>query len=214
MTAHWKVSMNKTNFSKIAIGAIIVIALIYGYRNKTENEKIQLIKEDTLDQVDKTDLETAIADEEEPIVETIYVHISGQVNKPGLYELDTKSRLNDLVKKAGGLTDSADLMTINLSLILNDQDRIHIYEIGEQINNLNESVINLNSHSNASDGKVKINTASLEELMSLPGIGEKRAQDIIELRSKEKINSLEDLGQVKGLGPKSLENLESLVNFD
>ncbi len=132
----------------------------------------------------------------------IKVEIKGSVNKPGVYELNSNSRVEDLIKKSGGLTRDSDISIINLSKKLEDEMVVIIYnkdEIREMIRG-NTSIKYIerecvcpilendgcfsnyltNKDEIVNDtGKVSLNTATIEELLTLPNIGESKAKDII-----------------------------------
>lgn len=140
------------------------------------------------------------------------VHISGEINKPGVYEINDNYRLEDLVNDAGGLTENADLNKINLALKLEDQMRIIIPNINDKDNNENNTTTQLISPINVNDNKkVDINTADKSELMTLPNIGEKRADAIIEYRQKNKFNKIEDIKNVSGIGDKYFEAMKDMI---
>ncbi|WP_236785425.1 helix-hairpin-helix domain-containing protein [Anaerococcus ihuae] len=140
------------------------------------------------------------------------VHISGQINKPGVYEINDDYRLEDLVNDAGGLTENADLNKINLALKLEDQMRIIIPNINDKDNIENNMTTQLISPINENDNKkVNINTADQSELMTLPNIGEKRANSIIEYRQKNKFNKIEDIKNVSGIGDKYFEAMKDMI---
>ena len=140
------------------------------------------------------------------------VHISGEINKPGVYEINDDYRLEDLVNDAGGLTENADLNKINLALKLEDQMRIIIPNINDKDNIENNMTTQLISPINENDNKkVNINTADQSELMTLPNIGEKRANSIIEYRQKNKFNKIEDIKNVSGIGDKYFEAMKDMI---
>lgn len=140
------------------------------------------------------------------------VHISGEINKPGVYEINDNYRLEDLVNDAGGLTENADLNKINLALKLEDQMRIIIPNKNDKDNNENNTTTQLISPINVNDNKkVDINTADKSELMTLPNIGEKRADAIIEYRQKNKFNKIEDIKNVSGIGDKYFEAMKDMI---
>ena len=140
------------------------------------------------------------------------VHISGEINKPGVYEINDDYRLEDLVNDAGGLTENADLNKINLALKLEDQMRIIIPNINDKDNIENNMTTQLISPINENDNKkVNINTADQSELMTLPNIGEKRANAIIEYRQKNKFNKIEDIKNVSGIGDKYFEAMKDMI---
>ena len=167
----------------------------------------------------------------------IQVYITGAVKNSDVYKIKAGSRLNDLVKAAGGLTMTADREAINLAEILNtDGVHTHIPSKSEtQKNNMrtNNSIIfihpdknkNSNSHSNSNlkaqakaksakniYEKVNINTAGLEELTKLKGIGPALAQRILDYRNQHgSFKSVNDLKRVRGIGNAKLKALSGQV---
>lgn len=191
---------------------MVVVFLVLGIYNnfvieesndKLEKQELVKVNEEVSEGIARED--NAI-DKKESLV---YVHVTGAIKNPGLYKLKEGSRLDDLVKAAGGLKKDADISKINLSMILEDEMRLHLLSIGE-------ADIKETSEDNQlpkDSGKININKASLSELMTLPGIGEKRAQDIIEFREKTRIKKAEDLKEVSGFGEKSIEKLRDLISY-
>ncbi len=152
--------------------------------------------------------------------ELISVDIKGEINIPGIYSLKESSRIIDVIDKAGGLTENADTTVINLSKKIKDEMVIIIYS-KEQVNNFKETkqleeqlqskCISPDEESLQNDacieetynnnGKININTASKQELMTLPGIGESKAKDIISYREKNGLfKTIEDIKKVSGIG--------------
>lgn len=127
----------------------------------------------------------------------IAVYISGEVNNPGVYYLETNSRLYELLDLCGGITEKANINNINLAKKLADSDMIVITEkIDDNFENIEEIQDN---------EKININTASKEKLMTLKGIGEQTASKIIEYRERIKFNDIEDLMNVSGIGRSKYE---------
>ncbi|MCT7787646.1 MAG: helix-hairpin-helix domain-containing protein, partial [Lactobacillus iners] len=108
--------------------------------------------------------------------------ISGAINKSGVYTLKSGSRLNDLIKKAGGLRSDAQLRAINRARILKDQDQIYIPDKTEKVADTAAETNNVKSDDK--QDKININTATVQELQKLSGIGQKRAEQIIECRER------------------------------
>ncbi len=144
------------------------------------------------------------------------VYISGEILNSGVYDIKDGDRLDDLVKRAGGFTEKADINSINLALRLEDQMKIYIPNIDENQNintdNINLAVSEVTSNVSSSQGqKVNLNLASKEELMSLPNIGEKRAQAILDYRQENKFTKIEDIKNVSGIGDKYFEAMKDLI---
>lgn len=118
---------------------------------------------------------------------TIYVHICGAVNEPGVYALDVGSRIYDAVNQAGGFDEEADAEAVNLVEELIDGQQIRIPFIGETVSVAENSLIN-------------INQADVATLCQIPGIGESRAQAIVDYRQEHGgFQSVEELMQVPGI---------------
>lgn len=135
--------------------------------------------------------------------EQIFVHICGAVNSPGMYELSQEARLDDAIKLAGGLAYNADVDNINLAEKLSDEQKIKIPEIGD---------INVNSMQDKTDTKININTADELALQTLPGIGEKKAQLIIDYRENQLFKQKEDIMNIEGIGKKTYEKIKDLIS--
>lgn len=151
----------------------------------------------------------------------IYVDLKGAVKHPGVYALDQGSRVFDLLEMAGGLTEEAAERALNQAQLLVDQQSLYVPTMAEweaesqgPQANLVGSQGPLVSSPSPNSGKVNVNQADLAQLETLPGIGAKKAQAIIDYRTANgSFHSLEDLGKVKGIGPKMLEKLKDLVIF-
>ena len=137
----------------------------------------------------------------------IAVYITGEVNSPGVYYVDSEYRLNDLVNLCGGLTENADVTDINLAEKLNDSDKI---DIPKKTKNVYESTDN-DEISDENNGLININKASKEELKSLNGIGETLANNIIEYRKNTKFEIVEDILNVNGIGNSKYEAIKEYI---
>ena len=193
----------------------ISIFLIIKYRPKPKKES----KKETIEKNIVEEKEENVKAEKE---EEYKVDIKGAVITPGLYSLPKSSRVIDVINKAGGLKDNANTTPINLSLKIKDEMVIIIYTNEEvenfaktkekearmikecnEFNNLrNDACINTKSNKETKvEGKININTATKEELNTLPGIGSSKAKSIIEYR--EKVNGfkeIDELKKVEGIG--------------
>ena len=158
----------------------------------------------------------------EVIEDKLKVDIKGQVINPGIYSLKADSRVIDVIAAAGGLTGETDTSVINLSKKIKDEMVIIIYsreevsdfhktkeiekQVEEQCQQKNEEAL-INDACIKSEievtklGKISINTATKEELMTLTGIGETKAKDIISYREKNgPFKTIEDIKKVSGIG--------------
>lgn len=129
--------------------------------------------------------------------------VYGAIKTPGIYNFEKQIRVADAIEIAGGPEDNADLPYANITKWVDDGDTIIIPTKG-----LAEPTLTLVT----GIGRIDINTANKNELMSLPGIGEKRAGDIIELREKiGGFKSKEDLLQISGITERLLESIYDLL---
>ena len=136
--------------------------------------------------------------------EKIYVHIAGEVKEPGVYKTNSNDRLYNLVEKAGGITKQADLNQINLVDSLEDGARVIIPSV-KQANEETQSSTNNNSDS----GKINLNQASKEELITISGIGEVTAERIISYRQENNgFAAKDELKQVSGIGEQTYQKIE------
>lgn len=151
----------------------------------------------------------------------IYVDISGAVKQPGVYQLPEGSRLFDLLKQAGGLTEDAAIQTVNQAMIIQDQQKIIILT-QNQAQSIDTENINNNGYleeksdekSSKEAGKININQADLTQLQQLSGIGEKKAQAIIDYRNENgSFKTIEDLAKVTGIGEKTVEKLRDSITI-
>lgn len=139
----------------------------------------------------------------------ITIHIDGQVNKPGLYNLPADSRINDAVKMADGLTEIANSQLVNLASLLQDGQKIYIPAIDESIPE--DSSIN---RSSAVLKLININSADLDGLVSLPGIGTTKAQAIIDYRNEHgPFIDKKDIILVPGIGETILDSIFDLITL-
>lgn len=145
----------------------------------------------------------------------IVVEIKGEVKNPNVYTMEYESRIYDLVEKAGGFTEKADKMSINCSMKLKDEDCIVVYGKGETPNSNavnNKDSLNRKSSTAAKSDKIDINTASKEELKTLPGVGDVTAEKIIDYREENGgFKSIDELTKVNRIGPKTLEKFREKI---
>lgn len=193
----------------VVISIISVVIFKMGFKDlkKAEIEPLNFVSTVNTEEIElEQEVETTV----------IMVHISGEVYKPGIVEIDLGKRLTDAIKLAGGLKKEADLDRINLAKKLIDEEKIYIPKVGEELNSdIIELVSSNNSNDNAtisnSTGKININKCSQIELESLPGIGEVLAMRIIDYRNLNVFTTIEDLKQVSGIGDKKYESLKDLI---
>lgn len=150
--------------------------------------------------------QTKAAESETPkSSKTIVVDIKGAVSKPGVYQVAKDARVQDLVHLAGGVNQTADMKQINLAAKLKDEESIYIAKIGEIAEQTD-------TDKQTKDDTVNINTASLQELQGIPGVGPAKAQAILEYRESTGLfQKVEDLKNISGFGEKTIERLKNFI---
>lgn len=139
----------------------------------------------------------------------IFVDIKGAVKNPGVYQMKVGDRVKDALEAAGGLTDEADSQKVNLAKRLEDQMVIVVPKVGEEAEEIPAGETRKEA---TKEGKVNINTATVEELKTLKGVGEKKAEAIIEYRKKNgSFQTKEDLMKVRGIGKKLFESFQERI---
>lgn len=149
----------------------------------------------------------------------VMVDVKGAVKKPGVYEVKNGMRVVDVIEMAGGMNQSADRKNINMALQLSDQQVVYVPIKGEvKDSNITSNVSNANQQattstsSSGSSTVVNINSATKEELLTLNGVGDKKADQIINYRDEQgNFKSIEDLKNVQGIGDKIFEGLKDSV---
>jgi competence protein ComEA len=137
----------------------------------------------------------------------ICVYICGEVTRPGVYMLEDGCRVVDAITVAGGAAEGANLKAINLAQELSDGMMINVPDENAPDINSDQAVIQSNK-------KLNINTANAQQLDLLPGIGPSLAERIIRYRQENgKFNSIDELLNVSGIGEKKLEEIRELVDI-
>lgn len=209
--------MNHFN-KKQKIIAIILITIIgigiYCYTDAIENTN-----EEEIENVLEVAQTNTTKETEE---KNIFVHIAGCVQKEGMLELSSNSRIADAIEKAGGLTQEADLSDINLAYLLEDGMKIYIPNQNERQENNEKTENTAKTEStpsmqiqdtNTKQNVININTATQEELDTLPGIGPATAAKIIAYRKeKGKFNNKEEIKEVSGIGEAKYEKMKEYIS--
>lgn len=176
--------------------AIIFIFSITGCKDNSE----ELLKFKTSE--DELEQENTIEEKSEKKDELLIVHVSGSVKRAGVYQLEKDKRIIDAIEKAGGMLEEADSDALNLAEKIKDGMKIYVPKKGEKPT----TSTNLKSQS-----YIDLNLAEKEELMTLPGVGEKTADKIIAYREAQPFEKVEDLLKVSGFGKKKMEALKGLI---
>jgi competence protein ComEA len=153
------------------------------------------------------DAASAPAADERPIV-----HAAGAVVHPGVYPLPAGARVSDLLAAAGGPTPDADLDAINLAAKVSDGDRVYVPRRGEVPAAAAAGSGGVAGSGSAAGAVVNLNTASLEQLDSLPGVGPATAQAILDYRRQHgRFRSVDELLEVRGIGDAKLRQIRPRV---
>lgn len=153
-------------------------------------------------------------------IQSIVVHISGNVVNPGVISLEEGSRLIDAINKAGGLTSEADISKVNLAYILEDAQKIYIPSKNDKddtsyISEGNPELIISSSEKIGNQEEtlmININSATQAEFEKLPGIGASIATRIVSYRKENgKFNTIEDIKNVSGIGEAKFNNIKNFI---
>jgi|SRR5690348_14853840 competence protein ComEA len=136
----------------------------------------------------------------------VYVDVVGAVRRPGLYRLGKGARVADALARAGGPTRKADLELVNLAALVADGEQVAVPRRGAAV------AVAAGSSAAAPSGPVHLNSATLEQLDALPGVGPVTAQKIVDYRTQHGgFASVDELDAVAGIGPARLADLRPLV---
>lgn len=206
---------------------IILFLTLLIFISNTNKKKIE-----SLESKSKLTLkEDYIAEEEK--VEYVFVDVKGAVKNPGVYEIEVGNRVNDAIIKAGGINKDANTRYINLSKIITDEMVIVVYTKEEISKILEESAIEketpcvcetivneaciedaLKEDEGAEDTLININTADIDLLMTLAGIGESKAMAIIDYREKNgQFTTIEDIMKVSGISESTYSKIKDFITI-
>lgn len=206
--------------TKIALSAVLMVIVtiltILGFRWLTTDQSATPDSTFTVNNVEPEPFDTspAVASlPEETPGELLVVHVAGEVQQPGIVELEPTARVVDAIESAGGPTDDAQLDALNLAAIVNDGEYILVPD--RQTTAAAPPNPPASGGSGAAGGTtVNINTADSAELETLPGVGPATAEKIIAHREQHgSFGQLADLEAVSGIGPATLERLDGLVTW-
>ena len=186
----------------IIIGCLLIATgLLFFMKRPEESQELPLASfEEVSEEIEPTP----------PILEPLVyvVDLKGEVKIPGIYEVESTSRVHDVIELAGGFLETANVNAVNLAEKVRDEMVIYIPHIDEpllQAQGVNET---------EGEQKVSLNQATLEEFHTLPGIGPAKATAIINYREEfGKFNSVDELTNVSGIGQKTLEKLRDYLEL-
>ena len=192
-------------------GSVLFVCLIIGMGLFWMSRQGEEVEEADTSLAETTILPQEVEDKT-TISTVIYVDVKGEVHHPGVYQMKAENRVKDLIEAAGGVTPLADDQKLNLAQLLEDQMVIVVPKKGEEVNSELAQAPTSQKKEVGKEGKVNINTATVEELKTLKGIGEKKAEAIIEYRKKNgSFKNKEELMKVRGIGKKLYESFQERV---
>ena len=142
----------------------------------------------------------------------MYVDVSGAVVNPGVYEVGSQTRLFQVIEMAGGLTENADVDSLNRAEIVYDGQKIIVGILGEPSAAASESSGSQSAQSGITNGKVNLNLAGSATLQTIPGIGPSKADRIIDYRNTNgRFRKIEDIMNITGIGEKTFESIKDYI---
>ena len=196
---------------RIVIFLVIIVLSIGTITYKVSSnikEDVYVVSESEENKKESTIESINYEEKEETLSKNITIFISGEVNNPGIVTIEGDKRLSDAIDKLGGVTSDADLNRINLAMKIEDEQHYIIPKIGEVIEN-NETITN---DTNKDNSKININVATIEELDTLPGVGEATANKILNYREEHGIfKSIDEIKNVNGIGDKKYIDLKDKI---
>lgn len=212
--------MDKRQAGIFAFMAAIILALtgfiVFKEINESKNSEIVLVdnyshENHDGDSIIGSNVSDSASQYNEDQPAKIKVYITGQVRNPGVIEVEEGSRLIDVIEKAGGPLEDADLLRVNLAIKVKDEGMYIIPKEGEPM----PDVMHGSSDMQKDEGKININTASEAELQQLPRIGPTLAKNIVEYREKNgPFKTIEEIKNVPRIGDKTFEGLRDLITVE
>lgn len=188
----------------LVIAAVIIFFLYIHKKDSSPVPNHSLTSTDSIEATEANTQEKEIEENSQAVV----IDLKGEVARPGVYEMEQGDRIQDVIQRAGGFTEDADRLQVNLAQTVQDEMVVFVPAIEEA----DEETASLSVAVEDQSGKVKINTATKEEIIELPGIGPAKADAIIAHRENHGLfQQTEDLLDVSGIGEKTLENFKEYI---
>lgn len=221
------VLQNKDKIKTVALPVLVIAAVFFfWFSGKGEDVTLTDGKPDASEvqmQEEDVDGDGMAAKEVSAAAGKIFVDIGGEVAAPGVYEVTEGTRLFEVINRAGGLTEEADIDVINRAETVYDGQKILIASYEETRSGKNTAGTGDGQTTGSGAGfaqgtgntegeKVNINTADSAELQSIPGIGPSKADRIIEYRNTQgRFNTIEDIKNISGIGNKTFESIKKYI---
>jgi len=194
----------KTLIKILSVFLILLIAAVLKIHDSSASDI-------TIESTTESSEETAVEEEKDAGIQDICVDIGGAVKDPGVYHVAKDTRLYQVIEMAGGLAEDADTDSVNRASFVEDGQKIIIPVKGGEGTESNAYSTGNVSPGLTGTGLVNINTASLDELKSLNGIGDVIAERIIEYRASHVFKSKEDIMSVEGIGKGIYEKIKDRI---
>ena len=187
------------------VQGLIIIGLVFSNQKSAQTENTD---EWLLEMQSESESIFQEPEEQEPVFWV--VDVKGAVTNPGIYEVAKNMRVQNAIDLAGGLLQNAETRHINFAQHVTDQMLLYIPVVGEEIVDI--PYTQPNSPVEEGTSKININTATDLELQALPGIGEKKALQIINYRTENgSFSTIEELMEVSGIGQKTIDTLKESI---
>lgn len=214
--------MHRKRKRKLCLIMFTVLLGISGCSDKKKetSQEVKLVQEESGPDGKQTE-EEAKKNTKEPVQpgdgeskQTIVIYVCGQVNRPGIVKLPEGSRMYEAIEMAGGLTEKAAVSCLNQAEILSDGTKIYVPDQEEAVSREELSVGNTGGNPGGQfrTEKININQASKEELMTLPGIGESKADHILAYRQEHgRFGSIDELMNISGIKEGVFEKIKDKI---
>ncbi len=217
-----KKNLIKKELGKVLVGVLSCCMFLSGCKSASQDEilwnlgeesvEAEIVLEEPIVPVDETN---GILEETTDVQESkIYVYICGAVREPGVYEIAEGSRLFELIDASGGMLESADATSQNLARVVQDGEQIQILTKEEAEEQRKCGVAVTTDNFDKKQGLVNINTATVQELTTLTGIGESRALAIIAYREENGLfQSIDGIKKVTGIKDGLFERIKNQITI-
>lgn len=209
---------------KLYLGLTVLVAFgsyyyFYGQPSQTTSQQFSQLEKNSTRNLESKQ-QTSNQEKQPEKVETIVVDVKGAIKQPGVYQSSPTERVNDVINRAGGLTEQGDASQVNFAAHVQDEMVIYVPVKGEVSPTLPPSGTVLGSSpqsvvaSSGETGKAKVNLNKAEEseLETLPGVGPAKAAAILDYRKQNgSFQSIDDLKKISGIGDKTFEKLKDLI---
>jgi len=186
------------------IGSCLVGIVVLFVTSKSEPKKAIVVEDNASNDVSSPEESAATSEESYTIVD-----VKGEVNDPGVYQVEHDSRVDDVIALAGGFTEDADELQVNQAQKVHDEMVIYVPTVDET-----GDITEVTSSASVNETGIRINYATKEEIMELPGIGPSKADAIIQYREEHgSFSSEDDLLEVSGIGEKTLDSLREFIQI-